>query len=132
MAKAPNAEKLVSARLRAHPEIAALVEDRVYTSIPNNATWPLIKVERIGGGPRFAQPYVLDQPVIQISAYGGPKATAWAIAEAVRDIAEDLTGRDNDGLVYRATPGTLRYVPDPTFDPAKPRYITTLTLTTRA
>lgn len=132
----PDAEALVSAFLRDQAELAALVDDRVYTVIPRldkgEAEWrfPLVRVSRYGGAPAFAQPLWIDQPTMQVDAFGGPKATAHDIASTCQALLDlRLIGRHDLGVVSDVVFGSKSYVPDPGFDPARPRYLFTFTAT---
>lgn len=132
----PNIEGLVSAFLRADDDVVAEVSDRVYTSLPKDPTYPCVRLTRIGGATFMEGLYEFDRPLVQFDVWGGPKATAWRVAETVREaIATRLAGRHEDGLVYGGvslTTGALRYLPDEVFDPAKPRYTFDVELLTRA
>ena len=132
----PNAEGLVSEFLRNDAAVIAEVADRVYTSLPASPTYPCIRLTRIGGATFLAGMYEFDRPLIQFDIWGGPKATAWRIAETVREaLIERLPGRHDKGLVYGGVgvvTGGLRYTPDPTFDPERPRYTLDVELLTRA
>lgn len=120
-----DVERLVSGYLRGKTEISDLVADRVYTEIPSRATFPLVRLSLIGGAPRFSQPLYLDEAVIQIDAYGGPKVQARQIVDAVRSVLADewFRTRHDLGVVSDVQFGQLSYIPDDTFDPAKPRYV---------
>ena len=120
-----DVERLVSAALRSSPAVTALVDQRVYTELPKRAEWPLVRLTRIGGGPT-ATPAVLDAARLQFDAYGGSKAQARELAATIIGVIDaELVGEHDGGesTVTATRPGTLRYTPDPTFDPPKPRYI---------
>ena len=130
-----NIEKCLSTALRADAAIQAYVAQRVYTEPPGNAVYPLVRIQRIGGGPRDL---VLDEPVIQVDCYGGAKSTALDLADAAADFCQQrFPGRHTEGLVYgTGQPESIhvsgfRYLPDTTFDPAKPRYLFTVVFLTR-
>lgn len=130
-----NIEKCLSARMRADGQLTGYVADRVYTEIPGNAVYPLVRVTRIGGGLRDL---VLDEPVIQVDCYGGPKGTAFDLAaDAIKFCRERFPGRHPEGIVYGVNrPDAInvagfRYLPDTTFDPAKARYLFIVTFLTR-
>lgn len=126
----PDAERIVSAWLRDQAEITALVEQRVYTALPEGPTFPLLRITRIGGAPISSQPLHLDAATIQFDAYGGPKKTALTIAETVREllstedfrVAHEIDG-DPVGTVTAVQWGILAYVPDDLYTPAQPRYV---------
>lgn len=132
----PNIEGLLSEFLRTDTDVTDEVADRVYTSLPAGPTYPCVQITRVGGAPFIEGIYEFDRPLVQIDVWGGPKATAWRVAETVREaIATRLAGRHDKGLVYGGVSvvlGGLRYLPDSTFDPEKPRYSFDVELLTRA
>ncbi|HNG23415.1 MAG TPA: hypothetical protein PLC03_05575 [Microthrixaceae bacterium] len=80
----PNTAALTSAFLRAQDEVSDLVDDRVYTILPNSKTFPLVRVRRIGGtaGTRFA--HWLDAPLFQVDAWADTAAVAFEVTETCR------------------------------------------------
>jgi hypothetical protein len=130
----PNSEALLSRFLRDDVDVAALVADRVYTTMPKgHNAWPAVRLTRFGGTPPFQAPLVLDKPQIQVDAWGGSKAIAREVAETIRAVCDTrLPGRHPEGIVYAVEFGALLYLPDEVFDPPRPRYLFDLTLTVRA
>lgn len=123
----PDAEKLVSAALRADVDVQALVGQRVYTVLPDAKVWPLLRLQRVGG-PTIATPdddaAWMEHAQLQLEAYGGPKAQAWAVANTVKAVLlQRVPGLHADALVERCTVGSSRYLPDPTWTPAQPRVV---------
>ena len=119
---AVDVERLVAAWLRDQDDIADIFDDRVYTEIPNAPVWPLARVVRIGGNPtsRLAR---LDSPLLQIDVWGGPKATAYAgIATILAHMAAGLVGSHDLGTVSAVEVGGPSWLPDDTYQPARPRY----------
>lgn len=130
----PDAERFLSAFLRAQPEVAALVAARVYTVLPEEKVWPTVRLTRVGGAPADLGDLALwaDDPSIQVEVWAARKADAWQVARTVLAVAaERLVGAHPDhGLrVLGRRFGAIRYVPDPTFTPAQPRVLFTLDLT---
>ncbi|MFG0329225.1 MAG: DUF3168 domain-containing protein [Phycisphaerales bacterium] len=128
-----DAEALVSAHLRASVAIQALIGERVYTEVPKRAEWPLLRLQRIGGGP-VASPAVLDGARLQFDAFGGSKAQARELAATVvAELDANLAGvhAAYASTVTATRAGTLRYSPDTTFDPPKPRYLVDVTVYVR-
>jgi len=118
----PDVERVLSTWLRAQPEVAALVGDRVYTAFPNRAgDAPLVLVRRWGGEPPFPAPLVLDLATVQLDAYGGSKAQAWEVAATCRAVCAARGRGDTRGptVLVRAA----RYQPDESFNPPRPRYV---------
>jgi hypothetical protein len=132
----PDAEVLVTTFLRQDPDVTALVGDEVYSTLPaKQATWPVVRVTRVGGS---ADPLgIIDFPLVQVDVWGGPKTTAQDIAQAMRTaFATRLPLRLGDLGTLALGPGdgalgSLRDLPDETFDPARPRYIFDVRLLTR-
>lgn len=124
-----DVERLLSTFLRAQDEIQDLVEGRVYTDLPRQATFPLIRLTLIGGAPVFSRPLYLDESYVQIDCYGGPKVLARQIADTVRGLmAAKFIGAHHDedtliGVISDVRFGAMQYAPDDVFDPPKPRYI---------
>lgn len=128
----PDVEKLVSEFLRNQAEVSTAISDRVYTAIPNNPVWPLLLVRRIGGIPRVGRPLAVDEPLVQLDAYGGTKKQAHDLAETTRAvIAERIQGTHDEGVVSWFEFGTFAWLPDPGYTPARARYIADVTLTVR-
>jgi hypothetical protein len=129
----PDVERLVSSYLRAHTRVAALVADRVYTAFPAEAgAEPLVLVQRIGGTPPLSHPLVVDEAQLQVDAYGGSKAAAWLVFSTVLSAFDELEGAVRpEGTVAAVRQGSIRWQPDDTFTPSRPRYVGDLTLTTR-
>lgn len=121
----PDAEAVVSWVLR-EADIEGL-GDRVYSSIPNTPTYPLIVVRRIGGVP--AEIHHLDRARIQIDVWGEPatggKGQAHDIAADARVAVLEAEGQriasppapigafvtsveDDLGLMFQPDPNTGR------------------------
>lgn len=129
----PDAERLVIDALIADPDLAGLVEGRVYGVIPNTKVFPLIRVVRWGGEMiDDGDPYWGDAPGLQIDTWADRKAEAVSVAETVRAVCgQRLAGRHPLGLVAGVGIGTCVYDPDPEFTPAKPRVRLAIDLVTR-
>jgi hypothetical protein len=120
-----DTERLLSAWLRDQPEIVAIVEDRVYTDNPNRATFPFLKLTQIAGGPVFSRPLYLDEALIQLDAYGGPKVLARQLIDTARTVLAERFAGDHPGVgvVTGVNFGDLTYLPDDGYAPPKPRFI---------
>lgn len=129
----PDAERLVIDALIADPDLAALVAGRVYGVLPNQKTFPLIRVVRWGGEMvDDGDPFWSDAPALQIDTWADRKAEAVQVAEVARAVcAQRLKGRHPLGVVAGVGIGTSVYDPDPTWDPAKPRVRLAIDLVTR-
>lgn len=127
----PDAEALLSQFLRAQEELVDEIGDRVYTVIPKNPTWPLVRLFRVGGTPRLSRPLVVDQPLIQLEAYGGTKQQAHDLIELARSlIAARIEGvHDDVGNVCGYGFGNLSWLPDNSYTPSRARYVADVELT---
>jgi hypothetical protein len=121
----------------AFPDIEALVGywlrtqiggSRVYSSIPNNPTWPLVTVKRIGGIPRIET--MLDSAHIQLDVWGNNKSEARDLADNMRRTLHAMQGQKfatasgapDNGYVTAVTDSLgLTFLPDPTT--GRDRYI---------
>lgn len=134
----PNMEALVSEFLRDQPELGehittpATGEVRVYTALPKERIFPLVRVTQLldtpAGSPLWAIAYE-----IQVDAWGGSKADAFRIANLCRALIDSrLVGEyPGRGVVNGSTPGALLDLPDEDFSPAKPRFLFTSTVHAR-
>ena len=93
----PNMEALVSAFLRDQPEMTDLVGDRIYTAIPKDATFPLVRVMQLLDTPAGAPLYSVAFEM-QVEAFGGSKAQAWQIASTARALIDARLLGDYPGL----------------------------------
>lgn len=127
----PNIEAIVSAFLRAQPEITAIVDDRVYTAIPGGPVYPLVRVTQFDDVKVTNMPLWVVKSSVQIEGFGGSKGDAWrACATAQSVLAERFHDQVAGGCVVSAVMwGSMRDLPDPTFSPAKPRFVTTAYIT---
>ncbi len=127
----PNMEKLVSAFLRDQPEIVALVDDRVWTSVPKGAQYPGIRVTQLDHeaftGPSWGGIFYL-----QVEAFGGTKAQAFTTAAtAFAVMSARLVGVHDDGVVNGVNSRGLQDLPDEDHEPAKPRFLFSSAITAR-
>lgn len=130
LALLPDVEQLLSAFLRDQDEITAIVGQRVYTELPATKVYPLVRLTRFGGSPVFDRPLYLDRAQLQIDCYGGPKRLANELAETCRAVmAARLPGVYDEAAVTAVGFGALTYLADDTFEPAKPRFLSTISVT---
>lgn len=124
----PDVERLAATWLRNVADVRAIVDSRVYTAVPNAPTFPLVRLTRIGGEPVMSRPLHLDEAWVQVDCWGGPKATTRLLAETCRGAfaLEAFVGPHDDGVVSGVTFGSFQYLPDDSYEPAKPRYWFTL------
>ena len=118
-----DAERLTSTWLRSRTSITSIVADRVYTATPENPTFPLMRINQYGGSPVFSKPLYLDRAAMQFDCYGGAKVLARQLADAVRSELAAMVGSHSLGVVTSVEFGEMRYLPDDSYSPAKPRWI---------
>lgn len=130
----PDVERLLSEFLRDQPEVTDLLAARVYTVLPRDKEFPLLRLVRLGGyDEQICVPLVIDEAVVQMDVWGGPKALAYQAAATVRAVlSARLIGGHDEGVVQNIRHGALRYLPDEEFTPARPRYTFDVTVRTRA
>jgi hypothetical protein len=129
---AVDIEAALSQWLRDDPAIAQLVGDRVYTSTPRQPTFPLVRLYRYGGLPPHDRPLTHDNALMQLDAFGGSKAEASSLIQQCRVRIGDAYGQVLYGItVGRIGWGSLAFDPDPSYEPAKPRYRCDFTATHR-
>lgn len=128
----PDAESLVSAYLRTREEVTDLAAQRVFTILPTNKAFPLVRVVRVGGAPLFSRPLYIDVPRVQIDVWADTKKAAWQLAETCRAVmALAHLASHEEGVVSNVALGGLLWQPDTDFKPAKPRYLFDAVLTVR-
>jgi hypothetical protein len=125
-----NVELILSAFLRAQPEVTALVEDRIYTDLPHTRTYPLVVFSRTGGGYTTKQPYWLESAEITLEAWGGTHKQAQLIASTCLDVmSARLRGRYPEGSVTGLAETALAYEPEVDLSDdsghSRPRYVLT-------
>lgn len=91
-----------------------------------------MRVSLIGGSPVYSRPLFLDEALIQIDAFGGPKVLARQLIDLTRAaLAADFCGAHAGvGVVTSVSFGELAYIPDDTWEPPKPRYAATVSVYT--
>jgi Protein of unknown function (DUF3168) len=131
----PDVTKIVSTYLRSRAEVAALVGNRVYSVFPAQLDPALTfaLVQRVGGFPPLSRPLVIDLAGMQLDAYGGTQAAAHELVATCRAALAELEGEQPDGTgnVCGVVFGALRWLPDETFKPPKPRYVSDFEVTVK-
>lgn len=122
----PDAEKILSAYLRSRVELDPLVGDRIYTELPRlekDRVFPLVRITRIGGG-SVSSPSYLDRALFSFDVWGGTKKQARDIAAIIAAVLEEAANfASDDGYLAGTSPGSLRYIPDESFETRRPRYV---------
>lgn len=118
----PDVEQMAVAWALATEPVASLVDDRIYTAIPKDATFPLVRVTRVGGSPTSRLLWQ-DQALLQWDVFGGPKQTARLVAETTRaHLGDAFVAGHALGTVTAVEFGDFVWLPDESYVPAKPRY----------
>lgn len=126
----PNMEALVSRFLRSQPEVADIVDDRTYTALPADADFPAIRVIQLNDTKVTRQPLWVVAYNIQIECWGGRKIEAWrGAATAMAALDQRLEGEVDDAVITGVDIGPLMDIPDDDYEPARPRYLFTSTIT---
>ena len=129
----PDVEGGIRDALRADTGMDALVDGRVFFGVPENATWPLVTVQRVGGGDDPGEAPI-DLALVQIDCWGAMrnKSQAWAAAAAVRSWAQSVrraTALNTEVTAYSVTVESVLWAPDPA---DRPRYSVTALVMARA
>lgn len=117
----PDVEALVSQYLRDQSEVAALVDTRVYSIIPNTPTYPLVRVSQFDSTDLTVG--WLDGAALQIDAYADWKAAASDVGRTARAVLHNIIGSHDEGVVTGVRTSGWRYEPDRSFPTAKPRFV---------
>lgn len=125
-------EALVATFLRGQTAVTDITLDRVYTDLPHQRVYPLVLVNRTGGGSLYRD--WLEAAEVEISAYGGTHKLAYTLASACMSImAAAMVGAHAEGVVTKVKAETVAYNPDvESADPqghARPRYTVSATVT---
>lgn len=127
-----DVEALLTTYLRGQADVIALVDDRVYTDMPHDRTYPLVLVTRTGGG--FTYKNYLEEADMEIAAYGGTHKQAYTLANTcLYSMVAGIVGSHTDGVVTKVKATAISYSPEPdALDPqghARPRMLLSATVT---
>jgi hypothetical protein len=119
--------------LRADAGVSAIVGTRVLFGVPSNAEFPLVTVQRVGGGDDPSEAPI-DLALVQIDCWGAErnKSQARALADAVREWARSIrraTDLNEEVTAYGAVVESDLWAPDAT---DRPRYSITAQVMARA
>jgi len=120
----PDAEVLMVDFLATHPNLTALVGERVGTGLDNDL--PAIRVTRMGRAPTATWE---DVPELQLECWAETQNEASVLARTVVSVLPDVVGEHAEGAVrgWAITLGPL-WSPDPDTDLA--RYLVDVSLLT--
>lgn len=125
-----DVEGAVRGWLRTHPDVQAVVGQRVFFGLPGGKQ-SCVTVAETGGAPDAQPP--IDRPVLSFACWAdydaqartvGTKAQARAVRDAVVTALMDLANVDTPGVrLLDATVLSSVFVPDDSTDPTCPRYL---------
>lgn len=129
----PDVEGALRTWLRADAGLQAVVGNRVFFGVPKRATtWPLITVQRVGGGQDFSDAPV-DLALVQLDVWGqhdasgnGMKSEALTVLNTLRSRLDSLKNRtalSDDVDAFGIEVLSVVWAPDPEDD--RPRYVVT-------
>lgn len=134
----PNVEALVVQFLRDQEELTDVVGERIYTTLPTACEFPALRVSLFYERPVTSIPNWVTAHDVQFDSFGGPKATAWQAAEVAKAcLSQRFIGEHTftigastvSGVVTDVRCWGLRDLPDTEWEPAKPRFMFTATIT---
>jgi len=106
-----DVEALTVKFLRAQTAITDVVGDRVYTDLPHEREYPLVLVNRTGGGSLYRD--WLEAAEISIGCYGGTHKLAYTLAQTcVAVMSPAMVGAHVDGVVTKVKAQVVAYEPD--------------------
>lgn len=131
----PDPEGAIRTYLRGDADVQAIAGMRVFFGVPRKAdedTFPLVTVQRIGGGQDPTSDAPLDLALLQIDCWGsiddsgnGRKAEATGLVNAVRSALDRIRERTSAGTtdIFGVQVAGVTWLPDPADD--RPRYSVT-------
>lgn len=79
-------ELLVQGLLRPDPDIQDVVGTRVYSTVPPKPTYPLVRIERVGGQLATSRFLWLDRARVDVNIWGDTHKATWRAANTVRSL----------------------------------------------
>lgn len=123
----PSPEVLAAAYLKASADVSALVGARIGTEL-YAGTDPAVWLSLVTGEERFRNHLIAA--TLDVRSYGGSKAAADLLARTVHAVLHDMPGSHAQGVVTDvATLALPAWSPDDGFEPPRPRYLGTYSLT---
>lgn len=125
-------EALIANFLRGQTTVTDIAEDRVYTDLPHKREFPLVLVNRTGGGSLYKD--WLEAAEVEVSAYGGTHKLAYQLASACMSaMTGAMVDAHPEGVVTKVKASATAYEPEPdSQDPqghARPRYVVSAVVT---
>jgi len=107
-----DVEALVVNFLRGQTTVTDIVSDRVYTDLPHDRKYPVVLVNRTGGGSLYKD--WLEAADVEINAFGGPHKLAFSLASVcISAMTSAMVGSHAEGVVTKVKAGSIAYNPDP-------------------
>ncbi len=124
----PDAERLALGYLHTHSDVTGLIGQRAYWTIPATPTFPLVRVQRVGGVP--VRPGWLDGARLQVDVYGSDHDSTWQVAETVRAALHQGSQSSHSLGVWTGTDDDmgLAWLPDDAY--GRPRLVFGVTVWT--
>lgn len=108
-----DVEAMITRHLRATPAVTAIVTDRVYTDLPHQRVYPLVLVQRTGGGPLISRPANwLDEAEMGLDFYGGTHKLAHTLMHTCMAALSQLPGVQPEGVVTIVRNAIVSYTPE--------------------
>jgi hypothetical protein len=109
-----DVEAMMTRFLRGQSEVAALVEDRVYTDLPHKRIYPMVRLQRTGGASLIKRPpNWLTSTEITIDFFGGNHKAAQSLMATCLDVITNrLPGAQPEGVVTIVRDEEITYSPD--------------------
>lgn len=109
-----DVESLVTTFLRSVPEVTAYTEDRVYSDLPHVRDYPLVLIQRSGGGYLINRPMWLEEAILTIDVYGNTHKEAESLTSVVlAAMGAQLRGAYPQGCVTAVRGTQIVYNPEP-------------------
>lgn len=132
----PDTEGALRSWLREQEQLTDLVAKRIFLGVPTNATFPLISIQQVGGGPQAGEAPVEDA-LIQFDCWAYGREGHWnkvQLAE-VKNVLTGLLQAMNNVALDSSTTGygakVLSVVATTDQPDGRPRYIVTAQVTAR-
>lgn len=117
-----DAERLLVNYLKTQSEVTAIASGRVYGALPDNPQFPCITLSRIGG--IASRPHYQDSAQIQLSCWGRTRDEARMLTRTAHSALKAIPQVHSLGIVISlVTVLGESYQPDPTYSPARERYV---------
>lgn len=130
----PDPELVLSAYLRAHADVLALV-DKIGTHTPAKIDEPWVRILLLANPPdRTSRALHLSTALIQLDCYAGAEragaqAQASLLARTVQDAIQDMPDTTHDGAVVTKATASVRRLPDTSIEPERERFIVEAAIT---